>query len=273
MAEGLLVAAPLVRTVEYCNSGPELKAMAKERGLKVSGRKEELAQRLVEADPDGMATRFKDKGIVTCSPEARDVVVRFRAQKQGALDDAVAAVRMALEAQDFHTAIEVSQRYRAAEVKIEAPNPFAIPDPESTLDEQIAGLQRIYAARPRILKELSADDWKPLATVVAMGHLLGRMPTSWLPDTFKGVEKFDHEVALRMVQFHLGHLDNVARMRDIGITKAKVLDCGGGSCAACVKMAAGGKVRKLDDIPELPYEHCTCHLGCRCTMVAEIDLD
>ncbi len=273
--EGLLIPVELVRAVEFGSSSAELKAMAKERGLKLSGRKEELAKRLVEADPEGMATLFKNKEFLTCSTDARYEVELFVSRRLAKADQAAENVRAALEEQDFLKAIEIAQRHKASEITIDLPNTLAIHDSVNSVTMRAAELQRIYTVRPRILKDLVPEDWRHLATVVAMGSLLGRMPVTWLPATFKGIEKFEHAVSLRMFQFHLKYLDNIDRMRSSGVTKVTVSDCGaeGGSCPVCVKMAAKGKVRKLEEIPELPYEHCTCHLGCRCIVTAEVDMN
>jgi len=68
--DGILLPASLSGTVECCNTVAELKTLLKERGLKVSGKKQELAQRLVEADVGGMAKLHEKKTIVQCSPES-----------------------------------------------------------------------------------------------------------------------------------------------------------------------------------------------------------
>src|ERR1022692_2847127 len=46
----------------------ELKDMARERGLKLSGSKEELARRLLAADPSGISAILAARGLMQCSP-------------------------------------------------------------------------------------------------------------------------------------------------------------------------------------------------------------
>jgi hypothetical protein len=44
--------------------------------------------------------------------------------------------------------------------------------------------------------------------------------------------------------------------------------CGADSCGACQQL--DGKRFALDKLPEMPYEKCTCEVGCRCLLTAVI---
>lgn len=74
LALHLLEPAPIVEAIEYCHTGAELKKLLKERDLKVSGRKAEQAQRLLDADPEGMRRLAAEHQIVRCTPVASDAV-------------------------------------------------------------------------------------------------------------------------------------------------------------------------------------------------------
>jgi hypothetical protein len=52
--EGILLKADLEGLLDYKFKITELKNMLKERGLKVSGRKDELITRLIQVDPENM---------------------------------------------------------------------------------------------------------------------------------------------------------------------------------------------------------------------------
>jgi len=74
---------------------------------------------------------------------------------------------------------------------------------------------------------------------------------------------------LQMMAFHIIHIQKIQRLRALGITHGKIL--GGrensGKYNACIKI--NGTVGKLEDLPELPYEKCTCKkYGCRCMVIS-----
>lgn len=260
---GLLTAASLARTVEYRHSAAELKTLAKERGLKVSGRKDELAQRLVDTDSTGMEILVREKPVFTCSQEARAVVEQYMSAKSDALDLALNEVRSSLAARDFATAIVTARTYQSKQIVILPPNPLLLTEPTKSLDEEVAYLKTVFSLRPKILQGLNSEDRESLAAAIVLGHLFNKSPANFVPSTFKGLPKFTQEVTVRMMEFHVMHMEQIDKWRVAGVKKASVQGCGD-SCEACKKLA--GKVGKLDDLPELPYENCTCRMGCRCTL-------
>ena len=268
---GLLVPVPLKATVEYCNTGADLKKLLKERGLKVSGKKQELAERLVATDEVGMSKLHAEKAVIECSPEIRPRVSQYVADKEREFDDAIAETLAALRTKDFAKASHAIGAYESKQLRLSPPNPLTIPQPPRETATDVEALRAIFASRPKILSELPESDWEPLHVVVALSHLLhGRVSPKWLPAGFVGVSKFDTATTVRMMQFHMHHLYNIKRMRAIGITQGSILCAApnAGSCDACMKIA--DELRNLDSLPELPYEKCTCALGCRCVIVAKI---
>lgn len=147
---------------------------------------------------------------------------------------------------------------------------MALPGPSRNIENDVSALKVIFSSRPKILSGMPESDWEPLHIASALSHLLhGRCSTQWLPEWFVGLSKFDASTTLRMMQFHFMFLQRVNEMRSLGITHGEILGCGvkGGTCNACLKI--DGIVKKLDDLPELPYEKCTCtQTGCRCTVVS-----
>ena len=55
---------------------------------------------------------------------------------------------------------------------------------------------------------------------------------------------------------------NLERWKPLGVKTAHIACCHSGSCEACESL--DGRTYTLAKMPELPYEHCTCALGCRC---------
>ncbi len=65
--DGALEAADLDEVMDRVFKAGDLKTMLKERGLKISGPKNELIQRLIENDPAGMKTATKNSVVYRCS--------------------------------------------------------------------------------------------------------------------------------------------------------------------------------------------------------------
>ena len=87
-ADGALLPAndPIGRIL-YGKGANELKTMCRERGLKVSGTKEQMAERLAGIDPSGLALGYPGE-LLRCSPEAEQIAnARREAWKQSQLDD------------------------------------------------------------------------------------------------------------------------------------------------------------------------------------------
>jgi len=282
---GLLVPLSLKAKVEYCNTIADLKKLLKERGLKVGGKKQELVERLVTADEVGMLNLHtaKAKMVIECSSEIRPRILQYVADKEGEFNNAVAEALMALRLKDFAKASHTIGAYESKQLQLPKsgcrinvdtlqPEFYELPpaSPRKTADD-VEALTEIFSLRPKILRNLAEEEWDPLHIVVALSHLLhGRVSFEWLPTGFVGVSKFDTATTVRMMNFHINHIHDVKRMRGIGITKGKILCVGpnAGSCDECIKIA--DTLYSLDRLPELPYEKCTCDMGCRCLVVAKI---
>jgi hypothetical protein len=87
-ADGALlpVTAPRLRIL-YRRTASELKRMCRERGLKVSGTKEQMAERLASLDPSGLVLGYPGE-LLMCSGEAEQIAkARREAWEQSQLDD------------------------------------------------------------------------------------------------------------------------------------------------------------------------------------------
>ncbi|MHB1953172.1 MAG: SAP domain-containing protein [Sulfobacillus sp.] len=258
VAHGALELAPTIA---------DLKVMLSSRGLKVSGKKAELIQRLLEADPKGMEVSYAHRMILRCTPAASQVVGRWKSECESAYETATDNVIAALRNRDFKEAIRTADVYRK--------NKFVLPrTPEAaammiksaprSLKERANDLAAVFTMRPKILRELQPEQWEGLYLNYAVGELLGRTAPEKCMPGFTGVGVMNSATATRMLSFYVkhqggGHSD-LAQMRESGIKKVKIIGIGG--CEACA--ALNNKTFLLDELPELPYEKCTCDLGCRC---------
>lgn len=260
LADGLLVPASLTAKLDRTFKTTELKPFLKERGLPVSGKKDALLERLVAADPDGMAAKVAHLAIVECSSAARAIAEQYVAEKLAEKDAAVAESLVLLRSKDFGRASLAVSRYEARQV---FPRGLGIDWSNNDPADDVRLLETMFAARPKILDGLSESEWEPLRIAAAMMHLWGiNVAREWLPEGFVGVPRFDVDTAARMVLFHAYHRRDMTQFRAMGIKKATVLGCGEASCEACRQITA--KLMPLAKIPELPHAACTHEMGCRC---------
>jgi hypothetical protein len=265
--KGLLESLPLIDNVVGCNSVAHLKKLLKERGLKVTGKKRELAERLVAHNETEMETLHHGRAILTCSARVRELASQYLAEKAKDHDDTIAAALAALRMGDFAIASQTIAAYRGRQLKLHAPNPLAIEGPPRSTSADIEALKVIFGLKPDILGPLSASDWDAIHAIAGVNHLLdGALSADWLTRELEGRSKLSEEAVLRMMRFALLHHRDLGRLRQIGVKQATFICVKGGSCEACLTMA--DKVFPLEAFPALPYKKCTCDIGCRCSMRA-----
>ncbi len=254
IAQGALELAPTLA---------DLKMMLSSRGLKVSGKKAELIQRLLEADPKGMEAPYAHRMILRCTPAASQAVSRWKTEQAKAFETAADNVIAALRSRHFKEAICTADAYRKN--KFEPPVHSGIsamtiePAPRST-EERANDLATVFTIRPKILNELKPEQWEGLYLNCAVWQLLGQVATEKCMPEFTVIRAMNSTTATQMLSFYVRHQSDLARYRDSGITKAAIMGIGG--CEAC--LALKDKTFDLDKLPELPYQDCTCDLGCRC---------
>ncbi len=88
LGRGLLLDAPLEAAIQSAFQVKELKAFARERGLKVSGTKLELAQRLVAADGAGSRQLLGARRFLVCSDQGRQLVDAYVEEQNAARAEA-----------------------------------------------------------------------------------------------------------------------------------------------------------------------------------------
>jgi hypothetical protein len=266
---GELVPMSLVDTIEHCSKVPDLKSLLKARGLKMTGRKRELAERLMEADRAGVSALYGGQKIFECSPDIRVRVERYRADKEREYVKLLTDATTALRCRDFAKASQLIGTYESKQLRVDPPNPFALPADPREIGVDVTALKQIFTLRPKLLRALPEAEWDELHIVAGLNYLLGgRVSGDGLSDNFVGVPTLDRHTVVRMMQFHIQYLRDLERFRSAGFRQAKILCCNADSCEPCMTLA--GKRFRLDRLPELPYEKCTSDLGCRCCLTAVI---
>ncbi len=109
--DGALIPCELADCVYLAFTAFRLKKMLKEQGLKSSGSKEELVERLIEADRDALQRMVSHLRIMICSPQVLPLVESYKAELQSDLDAAKQQSFEALLQNNPQKACRLNQNY------------------------------------------------------------------------------------------------------------------------------------------------------------------
>jgi len=264
--EGVLEPAGLQILVDYKFKASDLKLLAKDSGLKVSGRKEELIKRLIEKDEQSMRDATKGLIMYKCTTEGIQIAENYLERENAKRDAAEQEIIGLLVKKDFSNAVRILAQYEASQV---FPRGLDIDWKNYDVESGVELLKIIFERTPGILKGIEENRLSKLRIAAAMMQLWGTNTTRhWLPDDFETGIQLDCDTASRMFVFHAHHLSNMKSFEDAGIRNVEVSGTSDDmQCPECKKI--DGKLFKLEDAPELPYAKCTCGMGCRCLLIPE----
>lgn len=265
LKDGVLEPAELQELVDYKFKASDLKLMLKERGLKVSGRKEEIIQRLIENDVHSMREATKDLDLYRCTTEGMQLAQHYLEGEKAKRDAAERDVLDLLARREFSKAVRIVAQFEASQV---FPRGLGIDWKNYDVESGVESLKAIFERTPGILKGMEETRLDKLRLAAAMMQLWGtNMAWHWLPDGFETGIQLDGDAASRMSVFHATHLRNMAGYKEARVKTVEVSSVDDGvTCSECRKIS--GKKYKLENVPELPYAKCTCEIGCRCTTIA-----
>ena len=226
----------------------QLKAMLELRGLKISGRKDELIARLVDADSEGLLREILALGLYQCSDAGRKLADRFEERKQRAHANSVAAIN----SRDYARAI---REYQAIEDDLGFPKWEFEGSPRPEL------IELVMTVTPTILDGCSAEVMSQLRMAMALQCLSGRhVPKNLLRGVDTGI-RLDAETAARMIYFLARHTEDIQKWKQMRVAHVTHF-AAAGSCPVCTSF--NGQKWRIDQAPELPHAQCTHQYGCRC---------
>lgn len=178
----------------------------------------------------------------------------------------------ALRHREFRTALQIADAWHAQ--RFEPPvhpaqEAITIPAQPRSLEDRVKEIAEIFTLWPKILKGLDAEQWEGLHLNYAVWQLLGQSADEKCMLGFTGLGAMDVATVLRMLGFYANHQRELAQWRPLGVKTARIACCHSGSCDTCE--ALDGRRYAVSKLPELPYEHCTCALGCRCLYFPDLD--
>lgn len=261
--EGMLIAADLNALLSYKYKSAELKDMLKQRSLPVSGRKDEMVQRLVQADPNSMKKATAGLTILECTQRGYEIAEQYLAAEREKRARVEQQVMEYLKKRKFKEASLEVAAYESEQVFSRG---IGIDWKHYNPSRDIEMLNTIFSSKPKILAKLDNEKLEALRLGAAMMGLWGKnMAKEWLPANYETGLAFDNDTAARMFFFYASYRATLEQYRKSGVVKYVEILAAQDSCEAWKKLTK--KRYKLNEVPELPYEHCTHEMGCRCTEV------
>ena len=179
ISEGLFVPASLSGKLSAEYNAAAIKDLLRQRGLPVSGTKEQGIARLLKADLEGMALLASHLELYECSPEAREIASRFVEEKEALRQFAEQSSMEQLKKKDFSGAMGTVASFEAKQV---SPRGLNVDWNNYVSSPDAAVLYAIFEHRPKILEVIVDAEWEPLSLAAAMMHLWGTNRASkWLP--------------------------------------------------------------------------------------------
>ncbi len=256
--DGYLQESSLYGKVEIKFTANELKTFLAQRQLSISGKKGVLIQRLIDSDPDGMQQAVGKLTILYCSETGKLVSEEYLNAAKEQKDETGKQILQYLIERDFSAAYSSITSYESKQV---FPRNMGY-DPK----REIQILSSIFKHKPKILASVSGNELESLRLYAASDFLWGtQIPPGLINLDFKTGLVFDNEAAARMLLFAARHRQNISDIKQMSSKTVEIIGAPN-SCEECTKIR--GKIYLIDEIIDLPYEHCTHELGCRCQMVS-----
>lgn len=256
LANGLLVHSGLTSRIDYRFTVSALQGMLRERGLKVSGKKADLIERLIEGDERGMQAAVSDVDLVEISPTIRPLAEQFAVAKKAEKIAAIERTLALLREGRFMEAAESLAQYEARQL---LPRGLGMDWSEPGVVASLSAvLQIVFSAVPaRLTSRITAEDLPALRLAVGMYHLWGQEGASaLLKELPKNYRNLDSREASFIYAAFARQKSELARMRADGFLRVDVRGDETNACAACQRLI--GKTYPIDRAPELPPARCCC---------------
>jgi len=265
--DGLLASLSVAELAEYRLKVADLRAMCKERALPVTGRKNDLVARLVEADPRGVRAALAGPTVLRCSDRGQEMAHRYLESEKAKKDSLKASVFQMLERKRFREASLAVACYEAEQV---FPRGMGIDWKHYEPSHDVRTLEHIFQRTPKALKSVPRNQLCMPRIAAGMMHLFGSWSEveSHIPaggDTGSSNDCFNEA---RMLLSHAVFLTAMQGFRELGPRVFIQVNNAGDEhvCPACRRLT--DRQYKPDQVPELPYEGCTSRDGCRCWVTA-----
>lgn len=264
VGDGVLTEMEVSAQIDRKLTAAEIKGLLEQRHLPTSGRKLELAQRLVQADPRGMK-QTAGPALLQCTETGHEIAERYLADQKAEREEVEKDVLAFLRQRKLREASLAVASFESKQVFQRGLNmDWKHYDPT----HDISVLTHILGGKPKALPQLDDLRLGPVRIAAAMFHLYGpNQGKGWLPAGVSLGLRWDDDRVVDMLFTYGVFRANIEQYKQMGVRWVKVLGCNDDLvCGACAKLQS--RRHGITEVPELPYEKCTSDTGCRCTVVS-----
>ncbi len=226
----LMTTADLNDLLSYKYKVTELKDMLKQRSLPVSGLKDELIQRLAQADPDGMKKAVAELSLLKCTQRGHEIAEQYLVAEKEKRNKVERQVMEYLTNRKFkETSLTFAAWEKDQVFPLELTTGIASEKQNSNRDietsqNRIKMLNTIFESKPKIIAPIGDEKLEALRVAAAMMALWGENKAKkWLPVDFETGLPLDNDAAARMIAFSGGHRGTLERYRKSGVEYVEIL--------------------------------------------------
>ncbi|KPL82265.1 SAP domain-containing protein [Herpetosiphon geysericola] len=246
--DGILVRPSINRLLDELTE-PQLKTLAKERDLDLSGQKADLIARLIEADPAGMAAIVADNPLLILSDYGESLVEPFLEYEAQQRVIAEAACMAALNEGEF---------YRAEQIALHEYHSGVFPIDFYNAD--VALLLSIFMTHPfSYFDQLEDADQHAIRLATAMRFLWGNELSRWLPNATAGDNRFSAAQLAQLLHDYTFHIATIQLYTKDWIDTTVEIVASPEACPVCQKL---NNIYPVAEIPMLPPKDCQSPLSC-----------
>ena len=241
--------------IEYTVS--ELKEILKKRNLSVSGKKKDLIKKLLENNFE--ISQKRDDELFQLSEKGNVIINEYLINEEKIRNITEEESINALKDLNFKKASEIVAAFESKQI---IPRGLGMDWKNHNSQTDIFILQQIFHNKPKILSKIDDEKLNCLRLAAGMSYLWGvNNAKKWLPSDFKLELIMNIDSAIRMLIFYASNKQRMETFKNRNIRIITQSD----SCDECKNFK--DKIYTIENLLELPYEHCKNPLGCRCSIV------
>jgi len=253
--DGALVPANLEESLDTILLATHVKKMLQERGLRISGSKAVLIDRLIDGDRNSAEKIAKQHRILKCSETALALLEKRKGEKAEEFENARNQSFELLKGGNAKEAYKVYAKYQKKYLYGFEARSFDVEE-----------IQSVLLSCPLVLGNLTTENQKWLQAAAGMKMLWRDYKAEyWLPENFVTAVGDNRRAISYLIRN--AYFQRIVAGRDRYYTKkAKITFREGDieSCQLCLSL--NGKIFDLEEFPELPMVGCTSETGCMCDL-------
>ena len=263
-----------MQIVDYNLKLTDLKNECKIRGLKVSGKKIDLAARILESDPNFVNKCEKKDGLWICTPDGEKIVTAYYEEvqkKELFLRNKVFALLHAGRIKESITAVETYRNNLIFSDWLSMDLSGAITSSKLSLAREYDRIKIVLSETPKHLRNISPQYLEKARLLTSFDMLRGTNNIRKYLNTPTNIEGVSVGSVMWTLMLYASGKVNIADMKKHGFVKSvqiQPLHPEENLCAECKKIA--GKTYTLDKVPVLPNEKCLNPSPCRLDYRADI---